>query len=955
MRTRAGHEGGTSKTLYTEIFPQGLGSELKAAVKKADHWASAADRAAFPTEEGDVRWPSWQQVRFAEQPVVIHPLTGVAHRLQAIDGDVDPEAAQALATDHLRKLVHRLPSGDLDVQRTALSLWRFGGEISGELANIWRLLPADSRVPDHTIHDHLDLTAAIAGSFVGGDSPALLGVSVGPVQDFIAAARTTSDLWAGSHLLSRLAWEAMRVICEHCGPESILFPRLRGVPQVDFWLQEVMGLDHGLFAGLSWRKTKTDANPLFAAALPNRFTAIVPTRMILELSRRIELEVREFALAKAHRALEKLLALVNEPRERGAHAGSQIDRQLEGFPEIHWTAVPWTIVGEDSAGKVDLQTSVLAQAMQPFFESKVNPGFLSHPSWQLLSRGLEIDKGWFWKPNPGSLYPALHQLLDRSLSAVKSTRTYAADTQQGWRCALTGETEWIALVAEDLSSSYRNRSDTLWARVASLKPSWARRGEHLGALPMLKRIWPEIFVEEISPALYLEGEIRRFVVSTHTMAMASLLFTATDPSTACQVPPALKDAFERAPPPRVALPKKLAARLLNHPQGDVIRRLPGWIEAISDAADREGESEDAEGSVASCKRQVETMLGGKSDAYYGLLLLDGDRMGAWLAADATLTRPVAESFHPQIRQRLDSRFGGNEIFLRYSRSGRAPNPAWHMAISEALNHFALLRAPQVIEEQHLGRLIYAGGDDVLAMLAASDLMAAADSLRKAYSGIGDEQEATEAKWRQTQGNGWALHKGRILRMMGTSATASCGLVIAHHQAPLSSVMRHLRAAEVRAKESGGRNAWSLTLVKRSGGLLQVTAKWDYLALFEDLRFFLASEAVSRRAAYSILDWIADVPTDVPSMITAILAYRLERQSQSANTRAAAPQLAKRLVEAACYQGIDSPRQAGNGLADTQGMHVDLRWLSSFMLASEFMAREVRQGRNAESRPLGESI
>src|SRR5690625_6257283 len=50
------------------------------------------------------------------------------------------------------------------------------------------------------------------------------------------AARTTSDLWAGSHLLSRLSWEAMRPLCEQLGPDAILFPRLRGIPQVDLWL-----------------------------------------------------------------------------------------------------------------------------------------------------------------------------------------------------------------------------------------------------------------------------------------------------------------------------------------------------------------------------------------------------------------------------------------------------------------------------------------------------------------------------------------------------------------------------------------------------------------------------------------------------------------------------------------------------------------------------------------------
>ena len=107
------------------------------------------------------------------------------------------------------------------------------------------------RVPDHSIWDHLDLTSAFAGAFAAdpdGDA-ALLALSIGPVQGFIASARTTSDLWAGSHLLARLAWEAMKPVCEALGPDAILFPRLRGVPQVDLWLRDEMNLPAELFKG----------------------------------------------------------------------------------------------------------------------------------------------------------------------------------------------------------------------------------------------------------------------------------------------------------------------------------------------------------------------------------------------------------------------------------------------------------------------------------------------------------------------------------------------------------------------------------------------------------------------------------------------------------------------------------------------------------------------------------
>ena len=180
MRTAHGHEGGTSRALQGELFPQGIPDSVKAAVKRADHWASAADRAAFPNHDSDGRYPAWQRVEFHKQPVIVHPLTGGQIDLASLTS-VEPAQIEALSVSHFRKLIH-----GQDLRKTALAFWRFGPEIEApEIKNLWSLLPADTRVPDHSIWDHLDLTAAFASSFALDvkDGPALLAVSLGPVQD----------------------------------------------------------------------------------------------------------------------------------------------------------------------------------------------------------------------------------------------------------------------------------------------------------------------------------------------------------------------------------------------------------------------------------------------------------------------------------------------------------------------------------------------------------------------------------------------------------------------------------------------------------------------------------------------------------------------------------------------------------------------------------------------------
>lgn len=449
MRTAEGHEGGTTRALREQLGLDRLDPAGRKAVKTADHWASAMDRAAFPNRNEDGRYPKWQQVRFHECPVIINPLSGAEYDLRKLS-EVEPDQAAAMALDHLRGLIH--PD---DPKRTALAFWRFGPDIDApEIRSLWPLLPADSRVPDHTIFDHLDLVSALAGAFSidPDDGPALLTISLGPVQDFIAAARSTSDLWAGSHLLARFSWEAMRVICDELGPEAILFPRLRGIPQVDWWLKRTCGLDESLFSTADWHRKETDSNPLFAAALPNRFTALVPANRARELAERITGRVRTFALEKAEDAWRKLLAEAGEPDDPTMPAYAQIREQLKGFPEVHWAMVPWSLVGQDAGGKVAGSDDRLRAAMQPFFESNP-PGYLGTQAWRILSGtgGVELEKGWFWTPNPGTLYPALHELLDRVLAAAKSTRPFGQSTQHGYRDSLTGEREWLTADRDQLA------------------------------------------------------------------------------------------------------------------------------------------------------------------------------------------------------------------------------------------------------------------------------------------------------------------------------------------------------------------------------------------------------------------------------------------------------------------------------------------------------------------------
>ena len=451
---------------------------------------------------------------------------------------------------------------------------------------------------------------------------------------------------------------------------------------------------------------------------------------------------------------------------------------------------------------------------------------------------------------------------------------------------------------------------------------------------MLKRLWPSLFAAGLQARLGID--IDRFVVSTHTMAVAGSLALWLQPQS--KLPAALCQDITQSRAERVALPGGLR-RDIGYGRGDLdaLLRLPGWLDAETEA-DR-GDS---------ARRRVAGALGAPLEAYYGLLQMDGDRMGAWLSADPTLALPQQSAFHPDIRDAMQGAGAVPDQMAAYAKTLRAATPGRHMAISEALNHFSLRITPAVVERQFHGKLIYAGGDDVLALLPAAQLLPAAGALRSAYSG--DAVEAGQGYGRvgrdgpefMPQGNGFVLHQGRLLRLMGTQAHASCGLVIAHHQAPLAAVLRELHAAESRAKNEGGRNAWSLSLIKRSGGMVRVTAKWGEPAeAFMKLRGFLADSRVSRRAVYNTLEWLKDLPPGNPDLLGALLAWQLARQADKPTcVDHDVPDLASRLVRVA---GDASLRPAA---ASTLG------WLRDFMIAAEFLARDARSAADTQPAPQG---
>ena len=154
------------------------------------------------------------------------------------------------------------------------------------------------------------------------------------------------------------------------------------------------------------------------------------------------------------------------------------------------------------------------------------------------------------------------------------------------------------------------------------------------------------------------------------------------------------------------------------------------------------------------------------NGYIAVLALDGDNMGAWTEKAGTLEASAA--------------------------------------LSAKLGTFALDVVPGIVGEN--GQLIYAGGDDILAMVSATTALTCVRRIREAFQ-----------------------------QSVSPEMDLSSGVAIGHYMHPLQDLVNEAQNALHRAKDLRGRSAVEISLLKRGGETLQWGTKWDShgLELFDE--------------------------------------------------------------------------------------------------------------------------
>ncbi len=163
--------------------------------------------------------------------------------------------------------------------------------------------------------------------------------------------------------------------------------------------------------------------------------------------------------------------------------------------------------------------------------------------------------------------------------------------------------------------------------------------------------------------------------------------------------------------------------------------------------------------------------------------------------------------------------------------------------------------PYLTEQRYAGRLIYSGGDDVLAYTNLWEWDQWLWDVRQCFKGDQDPHnqfDETGDYWRWKTGEPPENVSSRPLFTMGGNASISFGIVIAHHSVPLAIALEKLWEAEEEAKEHeyqsscrlkdkkicySKKDAVQVRVLYGNGNILKATSKFDVFDQWKGLLNF----------------------------------------------------------------------------------------------------------------------
>lgn len=390
---------------------------------------------------------------------------------------------------------------------------------------------------------------------------------------------------------------------------------------------------------------------------------------------------------------------------------------------------------------------------EQFVAQATTVGRATKEIWQRQT-GTFWEVAWTAGPSDGESPDRRHELP--LLARRKQWRNQNRPSEPGDKCTVMPDLQELSGFVRAAGRSETARQNEFWSlvrgRVGSLN---LRDNERLCAIALIKRLFP----------LVAESALGWGMDTTHwpsTVNVAAVPWTRKAASAAARQAEAYAETVQRVAPEALGPPSvygrlpdtRLFSRLdanwlhLDHARDE--RRYPMSADSRSEVRD----------SLQALQR-VHTDSGalGAPSRFYALVLGDGDRLG-----------------------KLVGELGGR-------------------IVGPAVSRFTT--AARSLVREHDGVTVYAGGDDVMAMLPAESALRCAQALSQAYRG--------------------AFRSDRL----PVAATLSAAVVFAHIRYPLGRVIEtaHQLLDDV-AKDANGRDSVVASVLKPSGKNCEWVTTWS---------------------------------------------------------------------------------------------------------------------------------
>jgi CRISPR-associated protein Cmr2 len=685
------------------------------------------------------------------------------------------------------------------------------------------LMPAETRLPDGSIWSHSSMTAALAGAIIGYDTtmaefqeidpqqlyynvhshPYLVSFTFTPVQELIKASRKMRDFWAGSWILHYVSAHISWKLAQKYGADSLLYPSLFEQPLIDLWLLR----DYPDFA--TWIQ-EPSIDSLLTAGFPNVLVLVLPKAKVAAAMQFAEQELKEIWRKLGD---DVFTELGESNWLRGlAQKSATWDGWLDTQWQTYWTGVPIGVEGEGvKSAKILQEPDTLSAKDIPYAQPWVNKlnqhyGLGSKSSIVLpderksrelfqqqeidLLRAIYESKDRKFSANIGSWWGYIFDTARINLGAVKNARTWQLPTVFSTRSTVSG-----------IGAAVYPKGENDWASEQDVKDFWQKLNanlfngsEQLNATEVVKRGLHQILPD----LLGVKERDLSLAYPDLTAGVAGYLNTGDEEERterikryiqACE---AVRRNIETEDDNKWGIPwaeaqvdlKPYPPRLIN----------ASWLVEDFDLATEE---------IPSRRTELESLIkntypNNNPTDWYVLAAGDGDGMSDWLKGINM------GNYREYIPQALKDKLTIGSKFDKFLDIPKRMGPATHNALSRALLDFSNRLLPYLTQQRYAGRLIYGGGDDVLAYTNLWEWDKWVWDVRQCFRGAEDDRAEFDNtgdywRWLGDDEPPAGLTK-RPLFTMGQKATISFGMTIAHQSTPMAIALEQLWEAEASAKE-----------------------------------------------------------------------------------------------------------------------------------------------------------